>query len=91
MVDITGRLTSYGVYFLIFSFERTLLRYFCRNARYYAAYRLVVIITGASAIFGMGVEKCFGHKFEKQTVLLGGLLLILIGSKVLLEHTVFAG
>lgn len=52
---------------------------------------MVVVITGAVAIIGIWVGKRFGHKFERQAGFLGGALLVLIGTKVLLEHTAFAG
>lgn len=52
---------------------------------------MVVLITGMAAVAGIWIGKRFGHKFEKQAVFLGGLLLVFIGTKVLLEHTVLIG
>ena len=50
---------------------------------------MVVLITGIAAMLGMWAGKRFGHKLERQSVFIGGTLLMLIGTKVLLEHTVF--
>lgn len=52
---------------------------------------MVVFITGISAILGVWIGKRFGHKLEKQSALAGGILLVLIGCKILLEHTIHVG
>ncbi len=51
---------------------------------------MLAFVTGTAAMLGMLIGKHSGSHFEKKAELAGGILLILIGVKVLLEHTVWA-
>lgn len=50
---------------------------------------IVAFVTGVASMFGMLVGKHTGSKFGKRAELAGGIMLVLIGFKVLLEHTMF--
>jgi len=50
------------------------------------AVSLIGIITFAISVIGVKIGNVFGCKYEKKAELLGGLILILLGSKILLEH-----
>ena len=47
---------------------------------------LIGIITCLMSALGVKIGSLFGSRFEKKTQILGGVLLILIGIKILLEH-----
>ena len=47
---------------------------------------LIGIITAVTSMLGVIIGKKFGDKFEKKAQILGGAILILIGSKILLQH-----
>lgn len=44
------------------------------------------LVTFAICIFGVFVGNIFGNKFEKKASIIGGVILILIGVKILVEH-----
>ena len=44
------------------------------------------IITFILSLLGVKIGNTFGNKYEKKAELIGGLILILIGTKILLEH-----
>ncbi|MBQ3020764.1 MAG: manganese efflux pump [Bacilli bacterium] len=44
------------------------------------------IITFVMSYIGVKIGNKFGNKYEKKAQLLGGIILILIGTKILLEH-----
>ncbi len=44
------------------------------------------IITFVLSIIGVKIGNIFGDKYEKKAELVGGVILILIGTKILLEH-----
>lgn len=44
------------------------------------------IITFVISIIGVKIGNLFGAKYEKKAQLVGGLILILLGTKILLEH-----
>lgn len=44
------------------------------------------IVTFALSIFGVIIGNNFGSKYEKKAEIFGGIILILIGLKILLEH-----
>ena len=44
------------------------------------------IITFVLSIIGVKIGNVFGCKYEKKAQILGGLILILLGLKILLEH-----
>ena len=47
---------------------------------------LIGLTTFTTSAFGVKIGSVFGDKFEKKAQLAGGLILILLGSKILLEH-----
>lgn len=51
-----------------------------------AAISFIGVITFLFSFGGVKVGNFFGHKYEKKAEFLGGLILILIGLKILLEH-----
>lgn len=52
----------------------------------YAAVALIGIVTCLLSAVGVKVGNVFGRRFEKKAQLAGGVILILIGLKILLEH-----
>ena len=50
------------------------------------AVSLIGIITFAISVIGVKIGNVFGCKYEKKAELAGGLILILLGVKILLEH-----
>lgn len=50
------------------------------------AFSLIGIITFILSIIGVKIGNKFGNKYESKAELAGGLILILIGLKILLEH-----
>lgn len=50
------------------------------------AISLIGIITFVICVFGVKIGNVFGCKYEKKAELAGGLILVLLGVKILLEH-----
>lgn len=50
------------------------------------AISIIGIITFILSIIGTKVGNKFGNKYEKKAELIGGIILILLGTKILLEH-----
>ena len=50
------------------------------------AISLIGIITFILSVVGTKVGNRFGDKYEKKAELVGGIILILLGTKILLEH-----
>ena len=50
---------------------------------------VIGVVTGGLSLFGLLVGHRLGARFGKRTEVLGGLILIGIGIKVVLEHTVW--
>lgn len=50
------------------------------------AVSLIGIITFAISVIGVKIGNIFGDKYEKKAELVGGIILIFIGFKILLEH-----
>ena len=50
------------------------------------AVSLIGVITFALSLVGVAVGHLFGARFEKPATIVGGVVLILIGLKILLEH-----
>lgn len=46
----------------------------------------IAVITFIISIIGVKIGNKFGDKYEKKAEILGGLILILMGTKILLEH-----
>ena len=47
---------------------------------------IIGIITFVLCVIGTKIGNAFGNKFENKAEILGGIVLILIGTKILLEH-----
>ena len=47
---------------------------------------IIGIITSALSVIGVNIGNKFGDKFDEKAKILGGIILILIGIKILLEH-----
>ncbi len=56
------------------------------NVNIFLAIALIGIITFAMSALGVHIGNIFGSKFEKKAEALGGIILILLGLKILLEH-----
>ena len=50
---------------------------------------VIGLVTFALSYVGVMIGKKFGHIFESKIEAVGGLVLIILGVKILLEHTVF--
>lgn len=50
------------------------------------AISLIGIITFAISVAGVKIGNVFGCKYEKKAELAGGIILVLLGAKILLEH-----
>ncbi len=55
------------------------------NVNIWLACGLIAVITGAFSFAGVYLGRAFGARFEKPAEIMGGLILIAIGVKVLLE------
>ena len=56
------------------------------NVNIWAAVALIGVITFLLSAVGVKVGNVFGSRFEKKAQLAGGVILILLGLKILLEH-----
>lgn len=56
------------------------------NVNIFLAVTLIGAVTFALSAVGVKVGAVFGSRFEKKAQLLGGVILILLGLKILLEH-----
>ena len=56
------------------------------NVNILIASLIIFIVTFIMSIIGLKIGNIFGCKFEKKAEFLGGVILILIGIKILLEH-----
>ena len=56
------------------------------NVNIWLAIVLIGIITFILSIVGVKIGNIFGDKFEKKAEIFGGIILILLGIKILLEH-----
>ena len=56
------------------------------NVNIILAVSLIAIITFIISCFGVKLGNVFGDKYEKKAELAGGIVLVLIGLKILLEH-----
>ena len=55
------------------------------------AISIIGIVTIIISLFGVKIGNKFGDKFENKAQFIGGLILILLGIKILLEHTGILG
>ena len=56
------------------------------NVNIWLAVALIGVITFGMSAAGVKIGNVFGAKFEKKAEILGGVILILLGIKILLEH-----
>lgn len=56
------------------------------NVNLVLAISLIGIITFILSVFGTKIGNRFGDKYEKEAEFLGGVILVLLGIKILLEH-----
>ena len=56
------------------------------NVNIVVAVALIGIVTFAMSAMGVKVGNIFGSRFEKKAQMAGGIILILLGTKILLEH-----
>ena len=56
------------------------------NVNIYAAVAMIGVVTFCFCVAGVKIGNLFGSRFEKKAQLTGGLILILLGIKILLEH-----
>ena len=60
------------------------------NVEIWSAATTIGITTFAFSFVGVKIGGVFGARYKSKAELAGGIILILIGLKILLEHTVFA-
>ena len=56
------------------------------NVNIWLSVLLIGLTTFTTSAFGVKIGSVFGDKFEKKAQMAGGLILILLGTKILLEH-----
>jgi putative Mn2+ efflux pump MntP len=56
------------------------------NVNIFLAVLLIGVVTFVMCAAGVKIGNIFGSRFEKKAQLCGGLILILLGTKILLEH-----
>ena len=56
------------------------------NVNIVLAVALIGIVTFALSALGVKIGNIFGSRFEKKAQAAGGIILILLGTKILLEH-----
>ena len=55
----------------------------------FISFAIIGIITFFISMIGVKIGNKFGNKYGKRAEFVGGIILIMIGIKVLLEHTIF--
>ena len=58
----------------------------CIQVRLWSSVLIIGLTTFLFSIIGVKIGNVFGSKFEKSAGIVGGIILILIGLKILLEH-----
>ena len=58
----------------------------CIQVRLWSSVLIIGVTTFLFSILGVKIGNVFGSKFEKSAGIVGGIILILIGLKILLEH-----
>ena len=56
------------------------------NVNIWVAVLLIGVITFAMSAMGVKIGNVFGSRFEKKAQMAGGIILVLLGAKILLEH-----
>ena len=59
---------------------------FLKTSYVWLSFILIGVITFVLSMIGVGIGNKFGCKYEKKAEFAGGLILILLGIKILLEH-----
>ena len=59
---------------------------FLPNVNIWAAISLIGVTTFIFSAAGVKIGSVFGSRYEKKAEIAGGVVLILIGTKILLEH-----
>ena len=63
----------------------------CIQVKIWSSVLIIGITTFVFSIVGVKIGNVFGSKFEKSAGIVGGIILILIGLKILLEHLEIIG
>ena len=58
----------------------------CIQVKIWSSVLIIGLTTFAFSVLGVRIGNVFGSKFEKSAEIIGGMILILIGLKILLEH-----
>jgi putative Mn2+ efflux pump MntP len=58
----------------------------CIQVKIWSSVLIIGVTTFLFSVLGVKIGNVFGSKFEKSAGILGGIILILIGLKILLEH-----
>lgn len=58
----------------------------CIQVKIWSSVLIIGLTTFAFSVLGVKIGNVFGSKFEKSAEIIGGIILILIGLKILLEH-----
>ena len=58
----------------------------CIQVKLWSSVLIIGLTTFAFSVLGVKIGNVFGSKFEKSAEIIGGIILILIGLKILLEH-----
>lgn len=61
----------------------------CIQVRHWYSVLVIGVTTFLFSVLGVKIGNVFGSKFEKSAQIIGGIILILIGLKILLEHLGF--
>lgn len=61
---------------------------FLEASNVFSSFALIGIITFVISLFGVKIGNRFGNKYGNKAELVGGLILVFIGFKILLEHTI---
>ena len=56
------------------------------NVNIWSASLCIAVITFVLSAIGVKIGSIFGSKYEKKAELLGGVILIILGIKILIEH-----
>jgi putative Mn2+ efflux pump MntP len=58
----------------------------CIRVKLWSSVIVIGLTTFAFSVLGVKIGNVFGSKYEKSAGIIGGIILILIGLKILLEH-----
>jgi putative Mn2+ efflux pump MntP len=58
----------------------------CIQVKIWSSVLIIGLTTFVFSVLGVKIGNVFGSKFEKSAGIIGGIILILIGLKILLEH-----